>query len=100
MSEVVQAHFARIYAHVEEAMQELHAHMPWGAEIKLSNGKTLKMRKFCPVEEHEGRFRFGFDLATDDGTMHLEFFVRHTGGGSFPTQEEIELLAKEMEAGR
>lgn len=81
MVDLIKSHLDRLYAPVEEALRTVHAHMPWGLQIPLADGRVLTLKKFGDVSKREetGRWEFGFDLA--DASIHLEFMVKHTGGG-------------------
>lgn len=99
MSDAIKGHFDRLYAPVEEALKTLHAHMPWGLQIPLSDGRVLTLKKFTEVEERDGRFEFGFDLAND--SIHLEFYVKHTGGGGAPALDlASEIISALREGGQ
>lgn len=96
--DAVQAHLARVYADVEEAVRTVFASLPWGLEVKMANGETLVLKKFVEPRRNSetGRWEFGFDLANDN--RHLEFFVRHTGGGGSPApdlQKDISAMLAE-----
>jgi hypothetical protein len=75
-----------IYGEVGEIIAEICARMPYGQEIHLSNGRVGRFKKFAPpsIDEETGRWKFGFDIVFDKGSPdHLEFYVKHTGGGGF-----------------
>lgn len=73
----------RLYGEVPEIMQFLWAITPWGQEIALSNGRRGRLKRFVEPRERDGRWEYGFDVIFEDGASpdHLEFFVKHTGGG-------------------
>ncbi len=72
-----------LYGEVPEIMQHLWSLMPIGKEIHLSNGRVGKVVKYIEPRLREGQgWEFGFDVRFDVGSPdHLEFMVRHTGGG-------------------
>ena len=73
----------KLYGEVPEIMQHLWSTLPFGGEIKLSNGRTGRLKRFVEPRERDGRWELGFDVTFDDGASpdHLEFFLKHTGGG-------------------
>ena len=72
-----------LYGEVPEIMQHLWSMMPLGKEIHLSNGRVGKVVKFVEPRLREGQgWEFGFDVRFETGSPdHLEFMVKHTGGG-------------------
>jgi hypothetical protein len=71
-----------IYAEVGEVITDVFARMPFGQEFTLSNGRKGRIKKFVEPRQRDGRWEFGFDVVFDEGSPdHLEFFVKHTGGG-------------------
>lgn len=72
-----------LYGEVPEIMHHLWALMPLGKEIHLSNGRVGKIVKYIEPRLREGHgWEFGFDVRFAIGSPdHLEFMVRHTGGG-------------------
>lgn len=72
-----------LYGEVPEIMHELWSRMPLGQEITLSNGRVCKIVKFIEPRLREGQgWEFGFDVRFEVGSPdHLEFMVKHTGGG-------------------
>lgn len=78
-----------IYGEVGEIVREVFHRMPFGQEFTLSNGRKGRIKKFVEPRQREegGRWEFGFDVVFDEGSPdHIEFFVKHTGGGGFTTQ--------------
>lgn len=73
----------KLYGEVPEIMQFLWAIGPWGQEVKLSNGRVGRFKRFVEPRERDGRWEYGFDVIFEDGASpdHLEFFMIHTGGG-------------------
>ena len=72
-----------LYGEVPEIMHHLWSMMPLGKEIHLSNGRVGKVVKFIEPRLREGQgWEFGFDVRFETGSPdHLEFMVKHTGGG-------------------
>ena len=95
MNEAIKSHFGRLYAPVEEVLRTVSAHMPWGLQVTLADGRVLTLKKFGEISQRDGRWEFGFDLANDD--MHLEFMVRHTGGGGAVAPDLASDIAKEID---
>ncbi len=73
----------RLWGEVPEVIRHLWSMMPIGQEIRLSNGRVGKVVKFIEPRLREGEgWEFGFDVRFDVGSPdHLEFMVKHTGGG-------------------
>jgi hypothetical protein len=76
--------FKHLYRELPEIMQKLWELMPIGKEIALSNGRVGIIKKFYEPTEEEGQLSFGFDVVFEKGSPdHLEFVLKHTGGGGF-----------------
>ena len=71
-----------LYGEVGEILQEIFHRMPFGQEVTLSNGRVGRIKKFIEPRMRDDQWEFGFDIVFDVGSPdHLEFFVKHTGGG-------------------
>src|ERR1700688_3185416 len=88
-----------IYGEVGEIIREVFARMPYGQEFTLSNGRVGRIKKFIEPRQNDGQWEFAFDVAFDVGSPdHIEFFVKHTGGGGFvavPTTPIVSTAAKQ-----
>jgi len=88
-----------IYAEVGEVIVEVFSRMPFAQEFILSNGRKGRIRKFVEPRQRDGRWEFGFDVVFDEGSPdHLEFFVKHTGGGGMvavPTTPVVPMAANQ-----
>lgn len=85
-TDVVQDFIPGAWSEVEEVMREVFARLPYGEPITLSNGREFHLKKFIePRQDQSGRWMFAFDAtfpeAGPGAIDHLEFSVRHSGGG-------------------
>lgn len=77
-------HLPGIYGELPEIIREIWSRLPFGQEFTLSNGRRGRFKKFVEPRIHSetGRWECGFDVVFDEGSPdHLEFFIKHTGGG-------------------
>lgn len=75
-----------LYGEVPEILWEIFHRMPFGQTFTLSNGRVGLLKKFVEPRRRDetGMWEFGFDIVFEKGSPdHLEFFVKHTGGGGF-----------------
>jgi len=97
--EFLNEHIPGIYAEVGEIIREVFVRMPYGQELTLSNGRVGRIKKFIEPRQNEGKWEFAFDVTFDVGSPdHIEFFVKHTGGGGFvavPTTPIVSTAAKQ-----
>ena len=83
-AEFIEEHLPGIYGELPEIMREIFPRLPFGTEFVLSNGRKGRFKKFVEPRERDGRWECGFDIVFDEGSPdHLEFFIKHTGGGGF-----------------
>ena len=73
-----------IYSDVPEVLRELFHRLPFDKPITLANGRTGRFVKLAEPRERDGRWEFALDFRFDSGSPdHLEFYLKHTGGGGF-----------------
>ncbi len=73
------------YREVPGILEELYHYLPYDKEFTTSSGRPYILKKFTaprPNPETEV-WEFGFDVSFKDDKSpdHLEFFIKHTGGG-------------------
>lgn len=92
-------HLPGLYGEMPEVIREIWARLPFGTEFTLSNGRKGRFKKFVEPRIRDGMWECGFDIVFDEGSPdHLEFFVKHTGGGgmcSVPTTPIVQQSGQE-----
>jgi len=75
---------AGVYKDVPEAIKEIFHRMPFGQEVVIGGRKGNLVSVSNQPTDTETGWNFVFDIRFDNGAPdHLEFTVRHTGGGGF-----------------